>query len=327
MNVPLLIHAIVRQTTVLIAQLATTGGVRAPVAHLANQVFLDLAREFESQGVSRKVSADMFGMALRAYLRKIQRLTESSTEQGRSLWEAVYDFLRSHDVVTRREIIERFRRDDESQVRSVLHDLAESGFVFQTGTQQDAVFRAATDQELGRMRQLKDGRIDELVWAIVYRDGPITREALGRIEGFRGADLDAALERLVEAGRVACDEHLEGKRYRAHRLVVPIGSEIGWEAAVFDHFHAMVTTIGRKLTRSRKSSADDDIGGSTYTFEVWPGHPMEGEVRGSLARFRKEHSEIRTRLRAFNDEREAPGSAYQVVVYGGQYVVEDEEDA
>ena len=94
MNVPLLIDAVVRQTTVLIAQLATTGGVRAPVAHLANQVFLDLAREFESQGVSRKVSADMFGMALRAYLRKIQRLTESSTEHGRSLWEAASARLR-----------------------------------------------------------------------------------------------------------------------------------------------------------------------------------------------------------------------------------------
>src|ERR1044071_8716788 len=121
MNVPLLIDAVVRQTTVLIAQLATTGGVRAPIAHIANQVFLDLARELEGQGVSRKVSADMFGMALRAYLRKIQRLSESSTEKGRSLWEAVYDFLRSRDFVTRREIIERFRVDDESAVRSVLH--------------------------------------------------------------------------------------------------------------------------------------------------------------------------------------------------------------
>ena len=34
--------------------------VRAPLAHVANQVFLDLANELEAQGVSRKVSADMF---------------------------------------------------------------------------------------------------------------------------------------------------------------------------------------------------------------------------------------------------------------------------
>ena len=42
MNAQLLIDSIVRQTTVLIAQLATSGGVRAPLAHVANQVFLEI---------------------------------------------------------------------------------------------------------------------------------------------------------------------------------------------------------------------------------------------------------------------------------------------
>jgi hypothetical protein len=65
MNIQLLIDAIVRQTTVLVAELATAGGARAPLAHVANQVFMDLAAELERQGVSRKVSADMFGLALR----------------------------------------------------------------------------------------------------------------------------------------------------------------------------------------------------------------------------------------------------------------------
>jgi hypothetical protein len=53
MNAQVLINAVVRHTTVLIAQLATSGGLRAPLAHLANQVFLDLATELERQGVSR----------------------------------------------------------------------------------------------------------------------------------------------------------------------------------------------------------------------------------------------------------------------------------
>ena len=71
MNAQILIDSIVRQVTVLIAQLATSGGIRAPLSHVANQVFVDLARELEEQGVSRKVSADMFGMALRAYIRDV----------------------------------------------------------------------------------------------------------------------------------------------------------------------------------------------------------------------------------------------------------------
>lgn len=86
MNTQLLIDAVVRQTTILIAQLATSGGSRTPLADVANQIFADLARELHRQGVTRKVAADMFGMALRTYRRKVQRLAESQTVSGRSLW-------------------------------------------------------------------------------------------------------------------------------------------------------------------------------------------------------------------------------------------------
>src|SRR5512140_3413807 len=120
MTLDLLIQAIVRQTTVLIAQLATSRGSRAPLAQVANQVFLDLVSELERQGVSRKVSADMFGLGLRTYQRKIQRLTESSTDRGRSLWEAILDYVCAEKMVTRSSIQMRFARDDEVQVRGVL---------------------------------------------------------------------------------------------------------------------------------------------------------------------------------------------------------------
>ena len=93
MDSQVLIDQVVRQTMVLIAQLATSGGARAPLAHIADRVFLELARELEAQGLSRKVTADMFGVALRSYRRRIQRLSESVTERGRSLWAAVLDFV------------------------------------------------------------------------------------------------------------------------------------------------------------------------------------------------------------------------------------------
>lgn len=327
MTVQLLIDAIVRQTTVLIAQLATSGGIRAPVAHLANQVFLDLSRELDAQGVSRRVSADMFGMALRAYLRKIQRLNESSTDFGRSLWEAVYDYLRSERFVARSEIIKRFARDDESLIRGVLRDLTDTGLVFQTGSGADAVLRAATDDELRQVRRLKDGRIDELVWAFVYHHGPLTRSELAKMEPLRAEDLDGALGRLLAEERLVMSEGPNGPLLGTSRLVVPLGSELGWEAAVLDHFHAAVTTICRKLAVGRRSAKDDCVGGSTYTYEVWPGHPMEDEARSVLSRFRAAQSELRKRIRAYNDSQSAPPSgAYQVVVYGGQHVISDDEE-
>jgi hypothetical protein len=82
----------------------------------ANQVFLELSNELQAQGVSRKVSADMFGMALRAYIRKVRRLSEGQTEQGRTLWQAVLDFVKSESVVPRSRVLERFARDGELEV-------------------------------------------------------------------------------------------------------------------------------------------------------------------------------------------------------------------
>ncbi len=153
MNTRLLIDSIVRQTTVLIAQLATSGGVRAPLAHIANQVFLELARELDAQGVRRKVSADMFGMAIRAYQRKLQRLAESTTDRGRSLWEAVNAFIAEREMATRAEVLQRFHRDDEAVVKSVLRDLIDSGVVCSSGNGASAICRATTDEELDRLRR------------------------------------------------------------------------------------------------------------------------------------------------------------------------------
>src|SRR5262245_357019 len=180
MNAELLIDAVVRQTTILIAHLATARGARAPLSDIAGQVFIDLARELHRQGVSRKVAADMFGLALRTYRRKIQRLTESETLAGRSLWEAVHDFVGAQPVVTRADVLRRFHRDDESTVRGVLQDLVDSGLVYQAGRGAASSYRVATPDDLDYVRENEreaDGT-DTLVWAVVYRLGPLGRPTL-----------------------------------------------------------------------------------------------------------------------------------------------------
>src|SRR4051812_46757364 len=172
-----LIDNIFRQTTILIAQLATSGGVRAPLAQLADRVFLDLARELEQQGISRKVSADMFGMALRSYRRRLRQVTESSTEQGRSLWEAVLSFLSSGPLLTRAEVLRRFHHDEEALVKGVLNDLCESGLVFRLGLGKGTAYRAATGDEIAVLRHRSEG-LRELVWVLVYREGPLLESEL-----------------------------------------------------------------------------------------------------------------------------------------------------
>jgi DNA-binding MarR family transcriptional regulator len=323
MTIEVLIHAIVRQTTILIAQLATSRGIRAPLAQIADQVFLDLVRELERQGVSRKVSADMFGMGLRTYRRKIQRLAESSTERGRSLWEIVLEYIREHGLVTRLELLNRFSRDDEAQIRAVLRDLSASQLIFSAGSGQSTSYRATSDEEFATLQQRRgsDG-LDELVVALMYREGPLTRAEIASKAQIEESDIAGALERLVASGRIERTDRKGAEAYRAGALVIPLGAPAGWEAAVFDHFKALVATVLCRLGEDRTTPVDQ-VGGSTYTIDVWDGHPLADEVLGTLSRMRASLSELRARVAAHNETQSVPDPHSRVVIYAGQYVIEE----
>jgi hypothetical protein len=325
MTIELLIEAIVRQTTILIAQLATSGGTRAPLAQVANQVFLDLVNELERQGVGRKVSADMFGLGLRTYQRKIQRFLESSTDRGRSLWVAVLDYVQHAESVTRAQVLVQFASDDESQVRGVLHDLCESGLITVTGTGTRLTYRVTPEDALVRLRQAhsNDG-LDELLWALIYREGPCSLAELQKTQ----VDADAllpALSRLLEVGRV--EQAAPDGPYTARTLVLPLGSAVGWEAAVFDHFKAVVNTVTSRLRIDRNSPAlADRVGGSTYTLEVWPGHPLELQALETLRSLRSQLGDLRDQVERHNADHPAPEKHTQVLMYVGQCSIERGED-
>lgn len=323
MTIELLIQCIVRQTTILIAQLATVGGARAPLAQVADQVFLDLVAELNRQGVGRKVSADMFGLGLRTYQRKIQRLMESATDRGQSLWEAVLDYIEKQKITTRSNIQERFDSDDPAQIRSLLRDLCESGLVFSSGQGMGTVYRTASDDELQALRHLRprDG-LDELVWAIICHHGPISRTELAALTHFDFSDLEASLTRLVESKRVQLTGEGDTAVYKTSSLFVPVGATAGWEAAVFDHFQAMVKTICCRLRDDRTtSSATDTVGGSTFTMDVWPGHPLEHETYATLERLRAMFIDLRQRTDAYNATHGIPEAHNQVVLYVGQCLI------
>jgi len=334
MNVTLLIGAVVRQTMVLVAELATAGGVRAPLAHVADKVFVDLVHELERQGVSRKVSADMFGMGLRSYLRRIQRLGESSTERGRSLWEVVLDFLQERGVVTRAEVFTRFHRDDEVLLRGVLHDLCENGLLFSSGSGADLAYRAASEEELGALRRLRgaDG-LDELVWAIIYRNGPLTEAELHSLGGVASLELAPVLARLEADQRVERSESNGEARYAASSFSVPLGAAKGFEASVFDHFQAVVTTVSSKLRRDavplelpQGLSDADVVGGSTYTLDLFAGHPLLSESLSTLADFRTRMASLRDRVERHNAEHGLPPSFVKVVSYAGQCLIQEDSE-
>ncbi len=326
-KIQLLIDSIVQQTTVLIAKLATAGGVRAPLAHIANQVFVELASELESQGLSRKVTADMFGISLRSYRRRVQRMKESTTVRGRTLWEAISDYLKSNSLVSRQQVLDRFRHDDEESVRGILHDLVESGLVFCSGAGPDAMYRMATEQELREMHKL-DTQVgfEELIWSIVFCQGPIRRDRIAEIGDLPDEMLDGALQKLAHAGRIRIEDRDDGVYLYAERFVIEQGDQRGWEASVYDHFHAVVRTICNRLEPDAATGRfKDSIGGSTYTFDVGPGHPFEQEVLSILDDFRKRCGSLRKSVSAYNQRHGFCETGENIVVYIGQSVIPRED--
>lgn len=322
MNLNVLIDAIVRQTTILLAQLATASGERAYVADLANKVFLDLVRELKAQGLGNKVIADMFGMVLRSYHKKVRRLSESATDTGRSLWEAVFSFLHEHESIGQGELMKRFQYDDNETVRGVLRDLVESGLVFRTGRGATTMYRLAAAEELSQSdTESGEGAFVNFVWMSVYRNGPIGAADLTSILRVSIKEVESALHTLQQDSRVT--EGLPGI-FQAQECVVPFEAPVGWETAVFDHFQALVTTITAKLQQGRiPASRTDDTGGSTYAFDVWPGHPLEAEVLELFCRTREDASDLRKRVDAHNASTSDTKESYRVTFYAGQNILKD----
>lgn len=332
MNVNLLIDSIVRQTTVLIAQLATVSGGRPSLAHTANQVFIDLVRELKDQGVGSKVIADMFGLALRTYHDRVRRLQESATYGGRSLWEAVLEFVQDRGTVLQADVLARFRHDDALTVRGVLHDLVESGMVFQSGRGSRTAYRAASADELA----LPDA-IDavaartNLVWVAVNRLGPATANEVREMVPMSSDAVQAALESLLAEGKIRVAESngkdSEGPRYLAQGCVIPTDASSGWEAALFDHYQAVVTAISTKLRLGGSGESSEHVGGSTYSYFVWPGHPLEQEVLGLLRRLRSEAASLRQRVDAYNEQADRKREDMtRVIAYVGQTLVEQDSE-
>lgn len=326
MNASLLIHAIVRQTTVLIATLATTSGQRAQLAAVANVVFADLVRELREQGLGNKVIADMFGLALRTYHRKLARLTASRTVQGRSLWEAVLAHIQQQGPLLRSELLHRFARDDEATLHSVLADLVSSGLVEREGSddaQRVQASRARSDSDPAT----GPAALDAMILVAIHRSGPLTAAAVAEIVPAAAPEIEAALARLSTEKVIT--QSGDPASYDCESCVLQFGEAVGWEAAVFDHYQALVSAIVTKLqTGKRRADLADSIGGSTFVFDLWQGHPAEAEVLGFLRTVREQGMALRRKVEQHNTAAGVPpdAKARRVTAYVGQSVAEDGND-
>jgi hypothetical protein len=324
-----LIEAIVRQTTVLIARLSTAAGARSPLGHIADQIFSGIVKELSHQGVSNKVIADMFGLALRSYRQKVQRLAGPAAPRGTTLRSSVLAFLAEREWSTREEVLARFKYGDDVSVRSILRDLVESGAAIRSGMGDGARYRAATEDELcdlgTRTSSGDPDLLTALVWLQIYREGPLTLDQLAQRLPFSRSELGVAVGTLTVDGRVA--RQAQGTRdvFTAKPVSRPIAEVAGWEAALVDHHGSVLNAIAAQVTSGSRSSAPtDEVGETTLTFDLWPGHPKEMEVRQLLAQARAAALTLWEDVNAAR-KNQARAGAYRIHFYLGQYVVAEDD--
>jgi hypothetical protein len=316
MNVQLLIDEIVRQTTVLIAQLSTSAGLRAPLSHVASQVFLELARELDAQGVRRRVVADMFGLALRSYQTKVRRLSEAHERSGGSLWQDVYTTL-AQGSATRAELERRHRPYVPKQIAAALQDMVESGLAYSSGRGAETLFGLTSDADRQHLSATEALRVQrDLCRYLVASGSATTREHLQQQLRLSTEAIDALVSALVAEGYLA----QQGSELRARHFELGVGTEQGWETAVLDHFRAVTTAIAAKVSRPI-AQADDEVGGSTRSFLVHAEHPCRQEVMNILRETRQRTAEVWTRVSAHNEAFPPPEDADRVTFYFGQNVV------
>lgn len=321
MNIAVLIDAVVRQTSALVAQLAMAGG-RPSLAHTSNQVFMDVVRELKQHGVGNKVIADMFGMPLRTYHDRIRRLEQKARYGGCSLWEAVLDYIQKQDAVPQADLLLRFRNEDALTLRGIIKDMVDGGYVTRSGRGPSVVLQyvsnapQATDLE-GQVND-EERRVSNLIWVVVNRLGECTPTQIFEQIPSHEAMVHRALNLLVREGKLQRTSQGLGERYLTAGCHIALRDPFGWEAAMFDHYQAVVSAMRGKLAaESRGTTAHG--GGSTYTYIVSDEHPLRAEVEGFLQEVRWRAEVLRERVAAFNRQHpEMIERPLRITTYVGQ---------
>ncbi len=321
MHTQLLIDELVRQTTVLIAQLSTAAGLRSPLSQIADQVFLELSRELEQQGVRQKVVADMFGLALRSYQVKRKRLSEGDDESAATLWQALFADL-SEKSSTRQELERRHRLHTPRHIGATLQDMVKSGLAYSSGQGPDTIYGITSDSDRQHLDQQQSERaLSNLIWYLAASGSANTRLAIEQQVRASAQEVDAAINSLLTAGRLIQD----GELLRARRFEVMVGAEHGWETAVCDHFRAVATAIANKVTNPQ-SDAADEVGGGTVSFRVNRAHPYAREVYALLRDTRERTNSLWQRVASYNESNPASDGDDRVTFYFGQNVISSAEE-
>jgi hypothetical protein len=201
-------------------------------------------------------------------------------------------------------VLQRFRYDDSASVIGVLNDLVDAGIISCTGRGAFARYRMADVRDVIESGPDAEESLASFVWVMIFRQGPLTRRQLAEgTPALPTPDLDRALVRLEETGRVQRVLEHSDETFSSTHCVIPLDASVGWEAAVFDHFQAMANAIAAKIrgdTNARasmtSSAAARFTSTSMRTILCGTMYSISSSVSGVTARSSASVSKPTTRL-------------------------------
>ena len=312
----LLIDALLHQLARLVVQLAVEE--RSSLSHVTDVFQLHLVHELRSQGLAHKVIADMFGLPLRTYHERIKRLDEHKTSRSKTIRDAIVGFVHGESGVTRESLDLRFRLEDERVVRSVIRDLVATGVLERRAGGQGAVYVVAAPDA----SESKAEQIDALALIALQGFETATIDELAEVLGARSEQISPRLTALAADGRISQVGQGSEARFASLETEIGYGQPSGRDAAIFDHVRAVVSALTAKIGGKSAAQREDEVGGSTYVFDLSETHPLAEETTSLLKQIRARSSDLRKRVLAATKP-QGDTHHMRVTLYVGQWVHRD----
>ena len=309
----ILIDSIVCRFAELTASVAMRGGARTPVAHVPDLFFSSLARELGKRGASRKVVADMLGMSHRTLQRRINERAESESFRGQTLWTSVVAYVAEQHGVSRSRILERFSRDDEAVLRSVLQDLVQAGVLVEEVSRRGHAYRRADDGN--REDDHDHAALYGTLLVTLHHSGPMSHE---QVAAHLCVDADTTwtlLTRGVQAGHVELRSSEQDEQLFATRryTFADSGPASNWRAALLDHVSALTQMVSARLDGQ---AGPTDARAVTFSFELNQRSDTFSDAVELFTRLSGAFIELRSRNE--DEQRSQTETSHRLTIYLGQ---------
>ena len=322
-----LVERMVPLVAELFATLKTNDPLRMDFADIGHKTLLDIVTVLRDEGLTNDEIAATLDLSIAGFYKRVKELREtyapaSPRKRRTTLWERAYEVVLGKTGgsplrgVKYPAIQAALPSVSDERLRSTLRFLVRYGLLTVTGP--------ATLPEYRVIPQGTDPGVTlHAVNVTLYRDGPLTLEALAERLDASGAECLPHVEALRTAGKIIEARSDDGAvTFKASGYHIEPESEEGFQAALWDHFHVVVRAICKKVRMRRHLQATATNGGTTFSFDIPVGSPLYGEVSGFLGEMRTRMEDWLQRVVALDAATPAEVPRARVTIYTGQMVEE-----